>query len=349
MADLKPGPKEDVRVRDFITLLRRKFAERRLPQTPQCEGGNMNLVLFGFDTVSPPSKSVEIAEVKKLEGFTTKVVLQGGWLQGIVNGEYDVYDPELTDDMVDSKEVEDLWMAHIDVNPDDIEAIKSYGTVLYTHYTGPKKLIQIVLPVEKEMFDPPYAIPTFQAHRVELVTPSRHRKFYRAVDGTGDALVIEVTNNEKFPIHICVMSYQADGSIVVLYPPKKGATEVLKPGESATEIRRILLHPDTVRRMVEPDFNVERPDGCNDALILYATTEQTVYEPLTQGAVELSPHLSTRGINSPHGWRLASVKEFRDALESQAMERENVRGNLKWLTMKREIRVLYNKDQEPVS
>jgi len=68
---------------------------------------------------------------------------------------------------------------------------------------------------------PPYAIPTFQAHRVELVTPSRHRKFYRAVDGTGDALVIEVTNNEKFPIHICVMSYQADGSIVVLYPPKK--------------------------------------------------------------------------------------------------------------------------------
>ena len=68
---------------------------------------------------------------------------------------------------------------------------------------------------------PPCTIPTFQAHRVELVTPSRHRKFYRAVDGTGDALVIEVTNNEKFPIHICVMSYQADGSIVVLYPPKK--------------------------------------------------------------------------------------------------------------------------------
>lgn len=65
------------------------------------------------------------------------------------------------------------------------------------------------------------------------------------------------------------------------------------------EIRRILLHPDTVRRMVEPDFNVKRPDGCNDALILYATTEQTDYEPLLQGAIELSPFLSTRGLDTP--------------------------------------------------
>lgn len=71
---------------------------------------------------------------------------------------------------------------------------------------------------------PPYAIPTFQAHSVEVVTASRHRSFYRAVDGTGDALVIQVTNNEEFPIHICVMSYQADGSIVVLYPPKRVST-----------------------------------------------------------------------------------------------------------------------------
>lgn len=38
----------------FFSLLRRKFAERREQgspmQTPQFEGGNMNLVLFGFDT-----------------------------------------------------------------------------------------------------------------------------------------------------------------------------------------------------------------------------------------------------------------------------------------------------------
>ena len=55
-----------------------------------------------------------------------------------MDGEYDVYNPELTDDMVDSKEVGDLWVAHIDVNPNDIEAIKSYGTVMYTHFNGPQ-------------------------------------------------------------------------------------------------------------------------------------------------------------------------------------------------------------------
>jgi len=47
----------------FVSLLRRKFAERRherpAPQTPQFEGGNMNLVLFGFESgdynrIQPP-------------------------------------------------------------------------------------------------------------------------------------------------------------------------------------------------------------------------------------------------------------------------------------------------------
>lgn len=73
-----------------------------------------------------------------MEGFTTTVVLQGGWLQGIVDGEYDVFDPQLTDDMVDLEEVGCLWRGQIDVIPNDIEAIKSYGTVLSTHGDGPK-------------------------------------------------------------------------------------------------------------------------------------------------------------------------------------------------------------------
>jgi len=38
----------------FCSLLQRKFVVRnhelQAPQTPQFEGGNMNLVLFGFDT-----------------------------------------------------------------------------------------------------------------------------------------------------------------------------------------------------------------------------------------------------------------------------------------------------------
>ena len=86
----------------------------------------------------PPSRSVEITEVKKLEGFTTKVVLQGGWLQGVVDGEYNVYDPELPDDTVEPREVGGFWRAQIDVRPEDIKEIKSYGTVLYIRGDGPQ-------------------------------------------------------------------------------------------------------------------------------------------------------------------------------------------------------------------
>ena len=88
--------------------------------------------------VSPPSKTVEIAEVKNFEGFTTKVVLQGGHLQGIVDGEYDVYDPRVTDERLDAEEKGPLWLGQINISENDIEAIKSYGTVLYTNRDGPK-------------------------------------------------------------------------------------------------------------------------------------------------------------------------------------------------------------------
>lgn len=73
-----------------------------------------------------------------MEGFTTKVVLQGGWLQGIVDGEYNVYDPKLPDDTVELREVGAFWMALIDVRLEDIEEIKSYGTVLHNHLDGPQ-------------------------------------------------------------------------------------------------------------------------------------------------------------------------------------------------------------------
>ena len=43
-------------------------------------------------------------------------------------------------------------------------------------------------------------------------------KKYQVIDGSGDAIVIEITNNETIPIYVCVMSYQADGSIVALHP-----------------------------------------------------------------------------------------------------------------------------------
>ena len=87
----------------------------------------------------PPSNTVEIVEVKELEGLTTtSVVLKGGWLQGIVDGEYEVYGPKFTDDMADYKAEGCFWRARIDVSPDDIDEIKSYGTVLFHRGDGPQ-------------------------------------------------------------------------------------------------------------------------------------------------------------------------------------------------------------------
>lgn len=64
-------------------------------------------------------------------------MLNGGWLQGIVDGEYDVYGPKFTDDMVDNETGDCFWRARIAVSPDDIEEIKSYGTVLFSR-DGPQ-------------------------------------------------------------------------------------------------------------------------------------------------------------------------------------------------------------------
>ena len=64
-----------------------------------------------------------------------------------------------------------------------------------------------------------HEVPTFRAHQVELKNAMYgYYKKYQVIDGSGDAIVIEITNNETIPIHVCVMSYQADGSIVVLHP-----------------------------------------------------------------------------------------------------------------------------------
>lgn len=210
----------------------------------------------------------------------------------------------------------------------------------------PKKKTELIANAVKTLPDvsgetPP---PVFKAHKVELGTSLYFLRKHKVVDGTGDALVIEVTNNENRPIHICIISYQADGSIVVLYPPRKGQTEVLRPKESARTIKRVLLEPDTVRRMVEPDFDKEKPKQCKDVLILYATTEESDYEPLTQTAIELSYRLSTRSPNPPDNLSLPAVSRFRDALRTHRDAPSARDGPPKWLTMKREIIIEYNED-----
>ena len=74
--------------------------------------------------------------------------------------------------------------------------------------------------------------------------------------------------------------------------------------------------------MVEPEFDLERPPHCTDTLVLYATSEQTDYEPLTQTAIELSPKLSTRGPNNPDV-RIMYISEFKKRLRLRQRVRYN--------------------------
>lgn len=87
-----------------------------------------------------------------LERFTSKVVLNGGWLQGVVDGEYDVFDPTLTDDMVGLDEVGGHWLGRIDITLDDIKMIKSDGTVLFSHEEGLKVKINFACILHQDDF-----------------------------------------------------------------------------------------------------------------------------------------------------------------------------------------------------
>lgn len=472
------------------SLVRRKLADRKLDcQTPQFEGGNMNLMLFSFDKAQPPPVSFEVTRVDVNLDYTSRIVLNAGFLQGVVEGVYDIHDTRLTDDIVDEMQMAVFHVATVDVRPENIHATESSAEVEYSYvyeckikvgykarlaqlgsmlyplciiaegveekYVGDVKLAmesqqmfsirkddtpdcvkldvvtieeqkcwraiyngRMIVPdqrtrdghlmiknlckyfrvqfgirprepnhnmlrnVSLKLFKmenvPPYKgdlskkaalkaqaiesgeiyegkpegyIPTFGAHRVEVVPHTFNRIKYQALDSTGDAVVFQITNNEAFPIHVCLISYQSDGSIVVLYPAaKRGVSGVLRPGESVSEIRRVYLEPETVRLMVEPNVELTRPDGCNDVIMLYATTAETDYEPLFQTQIELSPYLSTRGIDTPDGLRLDTVARFREALESEPLNRDVLRGDVKWVTIKREIRVLYHPEQtfEPI-
>ena len=49
-----------------------------------------------------------------------------------------MYDPMITDDMVEFRQVAGLWVGQIDVGPDDIKEIKSCGSVTFARRDGPQ-------------------------------------------------------------------------------------------------------------------------------------------------------------------------------------------------------------------
>lgn len=459
------------------------FTEKGWDQNPQFEGICMDMELFGFQNIkgSQP-KSFEISEVMVENGFV-KVILNAGKLHGVVDGQYNVYKPHITEEQAKLYRCIDT----IDVTVNDIDMLKSRGAAMYKRDAGGLKVgCKAILsshhsmctpvyvkwpafPMDQECHDQmslvienqgmfslereerphsvtldvqqvegkncwracqfgrmivPYQesgdeylmlknlakyfrhkfaigrkwtndrmlknvsfkvfkvenvpsfkgspgkknelineaiktgdlysgessqheVPTFRAHQVELKNAMYgYWKKYQVIDGSGDAIVIEITNNETIPIYVCAMSYQADGSIVVLHPHRDGQTEVLREGESMKTIKRVLLEPETARRMAEPDFDKPRPEYCDDVLILYATSEPSDFSPLIQTAIELSPKLSTRGPNPPDGFRLTFANNFRDALRPPRSGRQGQKESSKWLTLRRDIRIFYNENQK---
>ena len=79
-------------------------------------------------TVSQP-KALEICDVIFREEKVDKVVLNAGKLHGVVDGQYDVYKSDVTDDQVNSNATSDSKIGQIEVMEENIHALKSFAKV----------------------------------------------------------------------------------------------------------------------------------------------------------------------------------------------------------------------------
>ena len=88
------------------------------------------IIIHLFSTVNQP-KAIEICEVKLNDLKFTRVVLNAGKLHGVVDGEYDVYGPDVTDDEVNGDVITGKWIDKIEVKREDVDMLKSRGAALY--------------------------------------------------------------------------------------------------------------------------------------------------------------------------------------------------------------------------
>ena len=80
-------------------------------------------------TVIQP-KVIEICEVKVEHGFV-KVVLNAGKLHGVIDGEYNIYTPDVADDELAQEVIDRYSINCINVNREDIGMLQSRGATLY--------------------------------------------------------------------------------------------------------------------------------------------------------------------------------------------------------------------------
>ena len=80
-------------------------------------------------------KSFEISEVMVENGFV-KVILNAGKLHGVVDGQYNVYRPQITEEEAKLYRCIDT----IDVTVNDIDMLKSRGAAMYKRDAGGLKV-----------------------------------------------------------------------------------------------------------------------------------------------------------------------------------------------------------------
>ena len=95
-----------------------------------------------ISTVSQP-KALEICDVIFREEKVDKVVLNAGKLHGVVDGQYDVYKPDVTDDEVNSNATSDSKIGQIEVMKENIHALKSFAKVLDKDVEGNIKVCSV--------------------------------------------------------------------------------------------------------------------------------------------------------------------------------------------------------------
>ena len=93
-------------------------------------------------TVSQP-KALEICDVILREEKVDKVTLNAGKLHGVVDGQYDVYKPDVADDKVNSNATNDSKIGQIEVMEENIHALKSFAKVLEKDVQGKIKVCSV--------------------------------------------------------------------------------------------------------------------------------------------------------------------------------------------------------------
>ena len=81
--------------------------------------------IWMFSTAPPPPISFEVKEVHDKREFTYRITLNAGFLQGVVEGVYYIYDTRLTDE----NQMEDFRMATVNVSHENIHATESTAEV----------------------------------------------------------------------------------------------------------------------------------------------------------------------------------------------------------------------------